>query len=222
VKYLDPTGSQLGHKESIRDTGRVLGRMYDGIQYRSFGQAGLEELAAAAGVPVWNGLTDQWHPTQALCDMLTMREHTEKPDEQVAFAYCGDARNNVGNSLLVAGALMGMDVRMVAPMSLQNHDDVVEAAQAVAMQIGARLLQSDDVAEGVSGVDFVYTPTIGTPPQFSRFWQTGLDCTRGDRRGVRVDAIDRLRPGREPDAHHQGHHGRDIGTLDARRGRARR
>jgi ornithine carbamoyltransferase len=120
----------------------------------------LEELAAAAGVPVWNGLTDEWHPTQALCDMLTMREHTEKPDEQVAFAYCGDARNNVGNSLLVVGALMGMDVRMVAPMSLQNHDDVVEAAQAVATQTGARLLQSDDVAEGVSGVDFV-TPTCG-------------------------------------------------------------
>jgi ornithine carbamoyltransferase len=168
VTYLDPTGSQLGHKESIRDTGRVLGRMYDGIQYRGFGQAGLEELAAAAGVPVWNGLTDEWHPTQALCDMLTMREHTEKPDEQVAFAYCGDARNNVGNSLLVAGALMGMDVRMVAPRSLQSHDDVVEAAQAVATQTGARLLQSDDVAEGVSGVDFVYTDvwvSMGEPKE---------------------------------------------------------
>jgi ornithine carbamoyltransferase len=168
VTYLDPTGSQLGHKESIRDTGRVLGRMYDGIQYRGFGQAGLEELAAAAGVPVWNGLTDEWHPTQALCDMLTMREHTEKPNEQVAFAFCGDARNNVGNSLLVAGALMGMDVRMVAPRSLRNHDDVVEAAQAVATQTGARLLQSDDVAEGVSGVDFVYTDvwvSMGEPKE---------------------------------------------------------
>src|SRR5450631_4851892 len=112
VTYLDPSGSQIGHKESIKDTARVLGRMYDGIQYRGSAQELVETLAQYAAVPVWNGLTDQWHPTQSLCDMLTMRQWCPKPDGEIAFAYCGDARSNVGNSLLVAAALMGMDVRM--------------------------------------------------------------------------------------------------------------
>jgi ornithine carbamoyltransferase len=168
VTYLDPAGSQLGHKESVRDTARVLGRMYDGIEYRGSAQANVEELAAHSGVPVWNGLTDEWHPTQTLCDMLTMREHSPKHDREIAFAYCGDARNNVGNSLLVAGALMGMDVRIVAPRSLWNHDEVVASAKKIAELTGARLTHTDDVAAGVAGVDFVYTDvwvSMGEPKE---------------------------------------------------------
>jgi ornithine carbamoyltransferase len=157
VTYLDPEGSQLGHKESVADTARVLGRFFDGIEYRGFAQEAVETLAAKAGVPVWNGLTDEWHPTQTLCDMLTMREHSTKHDRDIAFAYCGDARNNMGNSLLVAGAMMGMDVRMVAPSQLWNHDHVVASAQAIADATGARLRQTDDPQAGVRGVDFVYT-----------------------------------------------------------------
>jgi ornithine carbamoyltransferase len=168
VTYLDPSGSQLGHKESVKDTARVLGRMYDGIEYRGSAQANVEMLAAASGVPVWNGLTDEWHPTQTLCDMLTMREHCAKHDEEIAFAYCGDARNNVGNSLLVAGALMGMDVRIVAPRQLWNHPDVIASAKAIAEVTGARLTHTDDVAQGVAGVDFVYTDvwvSMGEPKE---------------------------------------------------------
>ena len=157
VTYLDPTGSQLGHKESVKDTGRVLGRMFDGIEYRGFSQASVEELARSSGVPVWNGLSDQWHPTQSLCDMMTMLEHVGKPVNEISFAYVGDARNNVANSLLIAGAMMGMDVRMVAPISLTAPESVVKPALAIAETTGARILQTDDVAEGVAGVDFVYT-----------------------------------------------------------------
>ncbi|CAA9354790.1 MAG: Ornithine carbamoyltransferase [uncultured Nocardioidaceae bacterium] len=157
VTYLDPGGSQIGHKESMADTARVLGRMYDGIEYRGSAQSKVETLAEYAGVPVWNGLTDEWHPTQTLCDMLTMREYAHKHDEEIAFAYLGDARNNVGNSLLVGGAMMGMDVRVVAPRSLWNADDVVQQAQAIAADTGARITQTEDVAQGVAGVDFLYT-----------------------------------------------------------------
>ncbi len=157
VTYLDPSGSQMGHKESVKDTGRVLGRMFDGIEYRGFSQDSVEELASSSGVPVWNGLTDDWHPTQSLCDMFTMLEHTDKSADQISFAYCGDAHNNVANSLLVAGAMMGMDVRMVAPPSLRNHDEVIAIAAGIAETTGARLLETDDVAAGVDGVDFVYT-----------------------------------------------------------------
>jgi ornithine carbamoyltransferase len=141
----------------MADTARVLGRMYDGIEYRGSAQRNVETLAEFAGVPVWNGLTDEWHPTQTLCDMLTMREHSDKHDGEIAFAYLGDARNNVGNSLLVAGAMMGMDVRIVAPPSLWNTDEVVVQARAIAEQTGARVLQTEDTAAGLSGVDFVYT-----------------------------------------------------------------
>lgn len=157
VTYLDPSGSQMGHKESVKDTGRVLGRMFDGIEYRGFSQASVEELASSSGVPVWNGLTDTWHPTQSLCDMFTMLEHSDKTQQEISFAYCGDAHNNVANSLLVAGAMMGMDVRMVSPPGLRNHDEVVVTATEIAQRTGARLLQTDDVAAGVAGVDFVYT-----------------------------------------------------------------
>jgi len=168
VTYLDPSGSQMAHKESVRDTARVLGGMFDAIEYRGSGQANVEELAAWSGVPVWNGLTDEWHPTQTLCDMLTMREHSTKHDNEISFAYLGDAHNNVGNSLLVAGALMGMDVRIVAPRALWNSSEVIAAARAIAETTGARLTHTEDVAAGVAGVDFVYTDiwvSMGEPKE---------------------------------------------------------
>lgn len=168
VTYLEPSGSQIGHKESTADTARVLGRYYDGIEYRGFAQETVETLAAVAGVPVWNGLTDEWHPTQALCDALTMREHANKPDGEIAFAYLGDARSNVGNSLLVMGAMMGMDVRIVAPIAQWNHDDVFVAAEKLAADTGARITRTEDVDEGVRGVDFLYTDvwvSMGEPKE---------------------------------------------------------
>ncbi|MDN3355382.1 ornithine carbamoyltransferase [Actinomadura sp. DC4] len=155
--YLDPSGSQIGHKESVRDTARVLGRMFDGIEYRGKRQADVETLAANAGVPVWNGLTDEWHPTQSLCDVFTMTEHAERPLNEIAYAYLGDARNNVGNSLLVAGALLGMDVRIVAPRGLLPSAEVRAAARELAGRSGARITLTDNVDEGVRGVDFVHT-----------------------------------------------------------------
>jgi ornithine carbamoyltransferase len=157
VSYLEPTGTQIGHKESMKDTARVLGRYYDGIEYRGASQSNVETLGAFAGVPVWNGLTDEWHPTQMLCDMLTMREHSGKADGDIAFAYLGDARNNVGNSLLIAGAMMGMDVRMVAPEELWNEPAVIEQARRIAEETGARISHTEDVDAGVAGVDFLYT-----------------------------------------------------------------
>jgi ornithine carbamoyltransferase len=166
--YLDPTGSQLGHKESIKDTARVLGRFYDGIEYRGFGHDIVEELGAWAGVPVWNGLTDTWHPTQSLCDALTMREHAGKPDTEIAFAFVGDARFNVGNSLLTMGAMLGMDVRIVAPRALWPVDAVVAQANRYAAESGSRLTFTEDVAEGVRGVDFVHTDvwvSMGEPKE---------------------------------------------------------
>jgi len=156
VTMLDPAGSQIGHKESVADTARVLGRFFDGIEYRGTAQETVETMARYAGVPVWNGLTDEWHPTQALCDSVTMLEHAGKPAEDIAFAYVGDARFNVGNSLLAAGALLGMDVRIVAPPSLQPAPEVVDAARGVAADTGARLTVTDDLT-GVEGVDFVHT-----------------------------------------------------------------
>ena len=166
VTYLDPAGSQLGHKESVKDTARVLGRLYDGIEYRGSSQYNVEILGSSAGIPVWNGLTDEWHPTQSLCDMLTMREHSHKRDTGIAFAFCGDARNNVGNSLLVAGAMMGMDVRMVAPRTLWNSSAVTQEARRIGEQTGARISFTEDVKEGVRGADFLYTDvwvSLGEP-----------------------------------------------------------
>jgi ornithine carbamoyltransferase len=168
VTYLDSGGSQIGHKESMKDTARVLGRMYDGIQYRGSRQQLVETLGEFAGVPVFNGLTDEWHPTQSLCDILTMRESCPKPDGAIAVAFCGDARNNVGNSLLLGGALTGMDVRMVAPRELWNTDEVIAAALAIAETTGARITHTEDVGEGVAGVDFVYTDvwvSMGEPKE---------------------------------------------------------
>ena len=157
VTYLGPTGSQIGIKETMKDTARVLGRMYDGIEYRGFGQAIVEELAQYAGVPVWNGLTNEFHPTQILADLLTMQEHSTKPLNQVKFAYLGDARFNMGNSLLVGGAKMGMDVRIVAPKALQPSAELQAQCFAVAKETGARITITDNVDEGVKGCDFVYT-----------------------------------------------------------------
>ncbi|GAA3080126.1 ornithine carbamoyltransferase [Streptomyces roseofulvus] len=166
--YLDPSGSQMGHKESVRDTARVLGRMYDGIEYRGDSQATVDELAAFAGVPVFNGLTDDWHPTQMLADVLTMTEHSDKPLEEIGFAYLGDARFNMGNSYLVTGALLGMDVRIVAPQAYWPADEVVAAARELAAKSGATLTLTESVADGVRGADFVVTDvwvSMGEPKE---------------------------------------------------------
>lgn len=157
VTYLGPTGSQIGKKETMKDTARVLGRMYDGIQYRGFGQEKVEELGAFAGVPVWNGLTNEYHPTQILADFLTMMEHSDKPLHQVSFAYLGDARNNMGNSLMVGAAKMGMDFRAVAPKQFLPEKALVDQCLEIAKETGAKITLTDKVDEGVKGVDFLYT-----------------------------------------------------------------
>ncbi|MFJ8629259.1 ornithine carbamoyltransferase [Streptomyces sp. NPDC093568] len=166
--YLDPTGSQIGHKESVRDTARVLGRMYDAIEYRGDSQEKVEDLAAYAGVPVYNGLTDEWHPTQMLADVLTMTEHSDKPLKEIAFAYLGDARFNMGNSYLITAALLGMDVRIVAPRDYWPQDDIVARARKLAQDSGAVITLTEDVAEGVRAVDFVATDvwvSMGEPKE---------------------------------------------------------
>jgi ornithine carbamoyltransferase len=175
---LDPSGSQLGHKESVKDTARVLGRMFDGIEFRGRRQADLETLAAYAGVPVWNGLTDEWHPTQSLCDVFTMVEHSGRPANEIAYAYLGDARNNVGNSLLVAGALGGMDVRLVAPPGLQPGEEVQAAARELAELSGARITLTDDVAEGVRGADFVHTDVWVSMGEPKEVWADRIEALR--------------------------------------------
>ena len=157
VTYLGPGGTQIGHKESMKDTARVLGRIYDGIEYRGFAQEIVEELAASAGVPVWNGLTDEFHPTQILADVMTMTESVDKHLPDIAFCYLGDARNNMGDSLMIGAAKLGMDVRLCAPRALWPHDDLVATCRALAARTGARIMVTDDPAEGVAGVDFLYT-----------------------------------------------------------------
>ena len=157
VTYLDPSGSQLGHKESVADTARVLGRMYDAIEFRGHAQTDVEELAANAGVPVFNGLTNEWHPTQMLADFLTMHEASGKPYDTLSYAYVGDCRYNMGRSLLVMGALMGADVRLVGPTELGPPEDVVKIARDVASGTGANVTITDDVSAGTSGVDFIHT-----------------------------------------------------------------
>jgi ornithine carbamoyltransferase len=157
VTYLDPQSSQMGHKETIKDTARVLGRLYDGIEYRGFDQDIVQTLADFAGVPVWNGLTDEFHPTQVLADILTMKEHAGKPLEEVSYAFLGDARNNMGNSLMVGGAKLGMDVRLVGPRDRRPEDHLVDQARSIAAETGARVTLTDSVEEGVAGADFLYT-----------------------------------------------------------------
>ena len=168
VTYLGPTGSQIGVKESMKDTARVLGRMFDGIEYRGFEQKIVEELAEYAGVPVWNGLTNEFHPTQILADFLTMSEHTDKPLNKVSYAYLGDARYNLGNSLMVGGVKIGMDVRIVAPKELQPSADLIATCQEIAKETGATLTVTDNVEQGVKGCDFLYTDvwvSMGEPAE---------------------------------------------------------
>ena len=157
VTYLGPEGTQIGHKESMKDTARVLGRMYDAIEYRGFGQEIVEVLGQYAGVPVYNGLTNEFHPTQMLADVLTMQEFCPKPLEKIAYCYVGDARFNSGNSLMVIGCKLGMDVRLCAPQSLWPNAELVEQCRAIAAETGARLTLTESVQEGVQGVDFIYT-----------------------------------------------------------------
>ena len=175
VTYLGPSGSQIGIKESMKDTARVLGRMFDGIEYRGFGQSIVEELARYAGVPVWNGLTNEFHPTQILADFLTMREHIRKPLREVSYAYLGDARYNMGNSLLVGGAKMGMDVRIVAPKALQTARELVDQCQAVARETAARITITDDVEAGVKGCDFVITDVWVSMGEPAEVWKERID-----------------------------------------------
>ncbi|MCK5067857.1 MAG: ornithine carbamoyltransferase, partial [Bacteroidales bacterium] len=168
VTYLGPSGSQIGNKESMKDTARVLGRMYDGIEYRGFGQSIVEELAEHSGVPVWNGLTDEFHPTQVLADLMTMMEHSFKPLEQMKFCYLGDARNNMANSLMVGAAKMGMDFRAAAPVSVQPEELLVQQCRDIAAQTGGKVTITDNVKEAVKDADFLYTDvwvSMGEPDE---------------------------------------------------------
>ena len=157
ITFLGPGGSQIGHKESMKDTARVLGRMYDGIEYRGFSQEIVEELAQYAGVPVWNGLTDEFHPTQILADFLTMIEHSDKPLNEIKFCYLGDARNNMGNSLMVGAAKMGIDFRAAAPVKCQPEQRLVEKCKIIADETGSKITLTEDIEKAVKGVDFLYT-----------------------------------------------------------------
>ncbi|GHD89029.1 ornithine carbamoyltransferase [Streptomyces naganishii] len=174
--YLDPSGSQIGHKESVRDTARVLGRMFDAIEYRGDSQAAVEELAAHAGVPVYNGLTDDWHPTQMLADVLTMTEHGDRPLNETAFAYLGDARFNMGNSYLVTGALLGMDVRLVAPKTYWPAQEIVDRARELAAASGARVTLTESLEEGVRGAGFVATDVWVSMGEPKEVWDERIDA----------------------------------------------
>ncbi|HYI21803.1 MAG TPA: ornithine carbamoyltransferase [Candidatus Limnocylindrales bacterium] len=178
VTYLGPSGTQIGHKESMKDTARVLGRIYDAIEYRGYGQEIVEELAKYAGVPVWNGLTDEFHPTQILADVLTMTEHSYKNLPEIAFCYLGDARNNMGDSLMVGAAKLGMDVRLAAPKSLWPDEDLVKTCRTLAEQTGARITLTDDPAEGVKGADFLYTDVWVSMGEESAKWDERVNLLK--------------------------------------------
>lgn len=175
VTYLGPSGSQIGHKESMKDTARVLGRMYDGIEYRGYGQDIVEELAAHAGVPVWNGLTDEFHPTQVLADFLSMTEYSDIPLGQVSYAYLGDARNNMANSLLAGGAIMGMDVRIVGPSFLQPDAALVKRCREIAGYSGASITITDDVKAGVEGCNYLYTDVWLSMGEADEVWKERIE-----------------------------------------------
>jgi ornithine carbamoyltransferase len=178
VTYLGPEGSQIGHKESMKDTARVLGRMYNGIEYRGFAQETVEILAKYAGVPVWNGLTNEFHPTQILADILTMEEHTKKHLSEIAYCYLGDARNNMGNSLMVGGCKLGMDVRLVAPRSLWPKDELVMTCRKIAEQTGGRLTLTEDVEDGVRGVDYLHTDVWVSMGEPSSVWEERINTLK--------------------------------------------
>ncbi len=171
ITYLGPTGSQMGKKETMKDTARVLGRMYDGIEYRGFGQEIVEELGKYAGVPVWNGLTTEFHPTQVMADLLTMMEHVDKPLHKVSFAYCGDARNNMGNSLMVGAAMMGMDFRAVAPKAYWPEESLVETCREIAKETDATITLTENVEKGVKGVDYLYTDVWVSMGEPDKVWE---------------------------------------------------
>lgn len=178
VTYLGPSGSQIGKKETMKDTARVLGGMYDGIEYRGYGQEIVEELGKYAGVPVWNGLTDEFHPTQILADFMTMIEHSDKPLNQITFAYLGDARNNMGNSLLIGAAKMGMNFRSVAPKSVQPEAELVKKALEIAKETGAKITVTDNVAEGVKGCDFLYTDVWVSMGEPDAVWKERIELLK--------------------------------------------
>ncbi|MEF8810812.1 MAG: ornithine carbamoyltransferase [Bacteroidales bacterium] len=178
VTYLGPTGSQMGQKESMKDTARVLGRMYDGIEYRGFGQEVVEELGTYAGVPVWNGLTNEFHPTQVLADFMTMKEHSDKPLNKIKFAYLGDARNNMGNSLLIGAAKMGMDFRSVAPGKVQPSGELVQQARDIAEETGAQIMVTDSIGEGVRDCDFLYTDVWVSMGEDEEVWKQRIELLK--------------------------------------------
>ncbi len=171
ITYLGPSGSQIGHKESMKDTARVLGRMYDAIEYRGYGQSVVEELAAYSGVPVWNGLTNEFHPTQILADLLTMQEHSAKPLDQLKLCYLGDARNNMGNSLMVGSAKMGIDFRAGAPAACQPDEALQVQCRGIAAQTGAKITITDDVAAAVNDCDFIYTDVWVSMGEPDHVWE---------------------------------------------------
>ena len=176
--YLGPSGSQIGHKESIKDTARVLGRMYDGIEYRGFGQDIVEELGQFAGVPVWNGLTDEFHPTQILADFLTMKEHSNKPLSQIKFCYLGDARNNMGNSLMVGAAKLGMDFRAAAPGQCQPSSDLQQECHTIASKTGAKIRITDNVEKAVKDCDYLYTDVWVSMGEPAEVWGERIDLLK--------------------------------------------
>ncbi len=178
VTYLGPSGTHIGHKETVKDTARVLGRVYDAIEYRGFGQEIVQELADWAGVPVYNGLTDEFHPTQILADFLTMQEHCDKPLRETSYCFLGDAGNNIGDSLLIGGAKMGMDVRLCAPRSLWPEQAIQTEAEKIAQETGARITLSDDVAKTVKGADFVYTDVWVSMGESKEKWAERIDLLK--------------------------------------------
>ncbi|ASP37555.1 ornithine carbamoyltransferase [Bacterioplanes sanyensis] len=179
VTYLDPTGSHMGKKESVRDTARVLGRLYDAIEYRGFGQTIAEQLAEHAGVPVFNGLTDEFHPTQMVADLMTMREYSNnKPWHEISYCYSGDARSNMGHSLMIAGCLMGMDVRIAAPKELWPEEEYIAAAREIEARYNAKLTITEDPQEGVKGADFVHTDVWVSMGESDDVWQQRIDLLK--------------------------------------------
>lgn len=178
VSYIGPSGSQIGHKESMKDTARVLGRMYDGIQYRGYGQVLVQTLADYSGVPVWNGLTDEFHPTQILANFLTMIEHSNKPLNQIKLAYLGDARNNMGNSFVEGAALMGVDLRLVAPKQFFPEQTLLDEVAEMATKTGAKITCTEDVTEGVKGVDFVYTDVWVSMGEPESAWEARINLMK--------------------------------------------